>query len=284
MIAYLRVVSNPDDDVNLLRVINTPRRGIGKKTIEIVGNIARRKNCSLYTAINAVRHAADSPLAERARIDLEGFCSLIEEYRSRLLSRKKMADSVRALLEEIDYWGYLVQEHPKNEKVPKWRYRNVMLFTDFIEEWEKDPDNNDPNIYAYLNRITLSSRDDVDEEGGRGKVNLMTIHSAKGLEFEVVFLAGVEDHLIPHARAIEEDPANIEEERRLFYVAITRAREKLIVSSCRKRRSLRETIDCSPSPFLNELPPHLLEHREMETTTEEGEATDFFAGIKSRFT
>ena len=156
-----------------------------------------------------------------------------------------------------------------------------------IENWERDPDNLDAGLYPWLNRISLITRDDGDDEA-EGKVNLMTIHSSKGLEFPVVFIAGAEQGLIPHERSIgenEEEAGSIEEERRLFYVAISRAQNKLYISSCRKRRRLQNTIDCSPSPFLKEIPGHLIEFHQPEKTVvdEEALSENLLAQIKARF-
>jgi DNA helicase-2/ATP-dependent DNA helicase PcrA len=111
----------------------------------------------------------------------------------------------------------------------------------------------------------------------------MTIHASKGLEFPVVFIAGAEDGIIPHARSLEEGDGNIEEERRLFYVAITRARDKLFITSCLKRRRMQNTADCVPSPFLTEIPSHLVEYHEADPELETHEAENFFALMKSRF-
>jgi DNA helicase-2/ATP-dependent DNA helicase PcrA len=284
MISYLRVISNPEDDINLLRIINTPRRGLGKKTIERLSEYAKRRSCSLHTAIGALIHAHDSTLPEKTKADLSAFVSLIESYRSKLLSGRNMAETVRKMVEEIDYWGFLVQEFQKNDNAAKWKFRNITLFTNFIEDWEKDPDNLNPSIYAYLNRISLITRDDLTDEDEKGKVNLMTIHAAKGLEFDLVFLAGVEENIIPHARAMAESESNLEEERRLFYVAITRARKTLVMTACRKRRTMREWIECSPSPFLAEIPPELVEEKEIEgLTVQPDEARDYFANLKKKF-
>jgi DNA helicase-2/ATP-dependent DNA helicase PcrA len=156
-----------------------------------------------------------------------------------------------------------------------------------IENWERDPDNLDPGLYPYLNRISLITRDDGEDEAGTGKVNLMTIHASKGLEFPVVFIAGAEAGIIPHERSVaeneDEGAASIEEERRLFYVAITRARDKLYISSCLKRRRLQNTTDCQPSPFLAEIPPALIEYHEEEKPADDVSlAADFFARIGGR--
>ena len=281
VIAYLRVLSNPDDDVNLLRIINTPRRGIGKTTLQKIRSIAEKKKYSLYSTISAFRWASDAPIGAKARESLEEFVNLIEYYRELILKGKDMSASTRSLVDRIDYWGYLLQEHQTNDRVARWKYKNIATFIDLFERWEQDPDNLDPSIYTYLNRISLITRDDDTEEAG-GKVNLMTIHASKGLEFEIVFLAGVEENLIPHARSVEEDPANLEEERRLFYVAITRARKKLFLTSCQTRRVMRETVDCSPSPFLEEIPGELIDFHEPENDLSDEEAEDYFSALKAK--
>jgi DNA helicase II / ATP-dependent DNA helicase PcrA len=141
----------------------------------------------------------------------------------------------------------------------------------------------EPGLYEYLNLVSLVTRDDLEDEDGEGKVNLMTIHAAKGLEFDVVFIAGCEDGIIPHARSLEEGQGNLEEERRLFYVAITRAKEKLIITQARARRRLREVVETSPSPFLAEIPAHLIQVVEAEKPAQEGDVKDAFARMRARF-
>ncbi len=284
IISYLRIIANADDDVSLLRIINTPRRGIGKKTLEYIIHVATQKKCSLYSAISAICHASDALVPEKTKADLDNFLSIIEYYRERLMTGKNMAESVHALVEAMDYWGYLILEHPKNEKIARWKYNNIATFISFLKTWERDPDTIAPSLYGYLNRISLITREDDTENEDKGKVNLMTIHSAKGLEFDVVFLAGVEDHIIPHMRAMDESEANIEEERRLFYVAITRAKKKLIMTACRKRRYMKETIESAPSRFLQEIPQDLLEYKKEEHVVEEEEAKNYFSNMKRLWT
>jgi len=283
IIAYLRLMANPDDDISLLRVLNTPRRGIGKRTLEQITELAVSRGASLHTGIQAALHAADSPLPKKAQADLHAFLDLIEEYRPRFLAKKKLAETLKAFVEDIDYWAYLVAENQKSDKAAKWKYRNIEIFIGIVRDYERDPDNQNSGVFDFLNRISLNSRDDQDAEDPSGKINLMTIHAAKGLEHEVVFLAGVEEHLIPHARAIEDNPDNIEEERRLFYVAITRARQKLFITACRKRRVMREVVESLPSPFLEEIPESLMQVMEMEEPVETDEAVDYFARIKAQF-
>jgi DNA helicase-2/ATP-dependent DNA helicase PcrA len=285
ILSYLRVIANSDDDVNLLRIINTPRRGIGKTTITTISELAQQNHISFWDAMRALRYAPDTLFPETGRANIDSFMSLIEHFKEEMLGKKGLSQKVRALVEEIDYWDYLVTEFSKSEKTARWKFTNISSLIQSIANWESDPDNLDPTLYPYLNRISLISRDDGEDELGKGKVNLMTIHASKGLEFPVVFIAGVEDGIIPHARSIEESEGSIEEERRLFYVAITRARDKLFITSCLKRRRLQSIITCIPSPFLMEIPPHLVEYRVAETPMERDvKAKDFFALLKNKFT
>jgi DNA helicase-2/ATP-dependent DNA helicase PcrA len=284
ILAYLKVVANPDDDMNLLRIINTPRRGIGKKTLEAIVAAARDRGCSLYSALSALQASAASgartdALPEKAPELLGEFIELIESFRSRFFKKGQLASTLGALIGELDYWSYLVQEHPRPE-VARWKYGNIEGLMDSISSYEDDPDNPDPNLYEYLNRVTLVSRDSLEEVAGRERVNLMTIHAAKGLEFDTVFLAGLEKGLIPHARSLEEGEHNLEEERRLFYVAITRAKQRLFLSSCRSRRRRGRLEETEPSPFLEELPAELIEHHREDEEVSGEEAARLFAEMK----
>ena len=178
-------------------------------------------------------------------------------------------------------------EHSKDEKKARWKYGNIEYFIRMIENWETDPDNLDAGLYPWLNRISLITRDD-GEDDNKGKVNLTTIHAAKGLEFPVVFIAGAEKGIIPHERSAgeegDEEGGSIEEERRLFYVAITRAREKLYITSCRSRRRLQNTAECSPSPFLDEIPKELIKVHEREKgPADDEQAGKYIAQMKALF-
>jgi DNA helicase-2/ATP-dependent DNA helicase PcrA len=302
VISYLRVIANPDDDVNLIRIINTPRRGIGKTTLEKLGNIAKAQGCSLRTAMELVRSGkpvesfaltadggeaqagsqAFGGLTEKAVADIGVFIELMDRYREEILGKKRFSEKVRKLVDEVDYWAYLIEENKQSDKAAKWKFHNVETFIQMIERWEKDPDNLSPGIYEWLNRISLITRDDGEEDEG-GKVNLMTIHAAKGLEFQVVFIAGCEDGIIPHAKSIEEGEGNLEEERRLFYVAVTRARQKLFITSALRRRKQNQVSDQSPSPFLAEIPDHLVEHHGDEELPTEEEGAAFFGKLNAMF-
>ena len=258
IIAYLRVITNPDDDISLLRIINTPRRGIGKKALEQITELGKKEKCSVFAAMQKLDKYED-------------FVNMITAYKGKFLSGKNLAATLNALVDEIHYWDHLITEYQKNEKEAKWKYKNILTFISLLDRWEQENEEEE-SIFSYLNKITLITRDD-DQDTEGGKVGLMTIHAAKGLEFKVVFLAGCEDAIIPHARALEEDPANIEEERRLFYVAVTRAMDKLYITSCRMRHHLRDCVTCIPSRFLEEIPAELIQNGEEEKEETPEEAT-----------
>jgi len=300
ILSYLRVIANHNDDVNLLRIINTPRRGIGKASIHNAAELAKKNNSSLYDALYRMGSIKEPELIESQQKEtpIEEFLDIIHGARDEFFSAGNLSTKVKDLVDKIDYWGYLVNEYSKDEKKAHWKYANIEYLIRMIEGWESDPDNLDRGLYAYLNRISLITRTDGeeterDEAHGRnrhtGKVNLMTIHASKGLEFPVVFIAGAEEGIIPHEKSISslsdmENLAALEEERRLFYVAITRARDKLIITSCQKRDSFSEaSSERSPSPFLAEIPPHLIESSETEETeVKQEDAEVIFAQMLER--
>jgi DNA helicase-2/ATP-dependent DNA helicase PcrA len=295
--SYLRVIANPDDDVSLLRIINTPRRGIGRTTINQLNEMSRKNHLSIWSSLAKINYAHSQGQQglfheKTAATELEEFAAMMENFQSLMLERKgepkkpwKLSACVRTLVDYIDYWSYLVLEHGKDEKKARWKYSNIEYFIRMIEYWENDPDNFDAGLYPWLNRISLITRDD-GEDDNTGKVNLSTIHAAKGLEFPVVFIAGAEKGIIPHEKSLEEDDeaGSIEEERRLFYVAITRAREKLYITSCRQRRKMQNTTECEPSPFLDEIPKELIKYHERGKEAEVADneqAEKFIAQMKA---
>ena len=166
MLAYLRVLANPDDEVSLVRILNTPRRGIGRRTLEAAVETARARSCSLFGALNLLAHGEAGPgssLAEKAREPIGEFLELLEEFRDRFSGGRQMAAALRELVERIDYWGHLVQDNPKGS-VARWKLANVDSLVDSLAAYEQDPDNLDPSLYKYLNRVTLVSQED-DQDG-----------------------------------------------------------------------------------------------------------------------
>lgn len=285
VISYLRFIANHDDDINLLRIINTPRRGIGRAAIQLLNDEAELQGCTMWNAIISLINRQDSPANDALKDDLQEFVNLIENQRQKLLSGRGLANKVRQMVEDINYKDHLISEYSKSEKAVRFKLLNIESLLNSMDIWENDPDNSNPSLFNYLNRITLLSRDNGDDENDKGKVNLMTIHASKGLEFPVVFIAGAEEGLIPHARSVEENGGNVEEERRLFYVAITRARDKLIISACRKRRRGQMVTEAEPSRFLDEIPSNLVEYHEPKQITEEETGqmfSDFLFQLKAK--
>ena len=285
IISYLRVIANHDDDINLLRIINTPRRGIGRVTIEAISEVAKRMDLSLWEAIQALFTATEEecPVSESTLEDLKALTDIIENAKS-MLGGKGLSKKVKQLVDDIKYFDYLIGENPKSEKSARFKFMNIESLIKSMEQWENNPNYEDTSLYAYLNRITLLSRDDMDDEQDKGKVNLMTVHASKGLEFQVVFIAGAEEGLMPHAHAVEEGgDAAVEEERRLFYVAVTRAQKRLLISSCKFRRKMGGSIECQPSRFLDEIPPNLVQYHEPSKEVEKEKAHELLQNMLKNF-
>jgi DNA helicase-2/ATP-dependent DNA helicase PcrA len=307
ILSYLRVIANHNDDVNLLRIINTPRRGIGKASIRNAAELAKKNHSSIYDALYRTSLAKQAELIIKEHVKEQGieeFVDLIQSSRDEFLGAGKLSEKVRGLVNKIDYWGYLVNEHGRDEKKARWKYANIEYLIEMIKNWENDEDNFDQGLYAYLNRVSLLTRTDGEEDRSDasqkngGKVNLSTIHAAKGLEFPVVFIAGAEEGIIPHERSLESEDGSfpqganpVEEERRLFYVAITRAQDKLYITSCRTRNRREGPGDRLPSPFLSEIKPELIECHDSDNLSagnlpaEEPamDAEAFFRTMRERF-
>ena len=282
IISYLKVLANQDDDINLLRIINTPRRGIGRATLEKMRKVADNHKCSLFSALSLMAIAIDGQIKESMQRTLKRFVDLIEDYHQQLFSTHSNRNMIlRALVHEIAYKQHLEDEHPENENIVNFKMRGITMLCDMFARWERNPENRSSSIFDYLNRISIAGKEHVDEDGS-GKIALMTIHASKGLEFDTVFLAGVEDQYIPHARAIEDNPENIDEERRLFYVAITRARRVLVISSCEKRKKNNNEVTCLPSRFLEEIPKELFDEEDPNRKLSTDEVSDKLRLLRER--
>ncbi|MGE4454289.1 MAG: ATP-dependent helicase [Sphaerochaeta sp.] len=282
IVSYLKVLANQDDDINLLRIINTPRRGIGRTTLEKMRKVADEHTCSLYSALTLMSIATDGQVKEAMQRTLKRFADMIEEYHHQLFHTHNQRNMVlRNLIQEIGYKNHIEAEHPDNEAFAAYKMKGVSMLCDMLARWERNPENRNASIFDYLNRISLAGKESPEEEDA-GKIALMTIHASKGLEFDTVYLAGVEDQYIPHARAIEENPASIDEERRLFYVAITRARRALIISSCEKRKKGYDLVTSIPSRFLEEIPKELFDEVDPNKELSSNEVRDKLRLLKER--
>ncbi|MEA1049141.1 3'-5' exonuclease [Lamprobacter modestohalophilus] len=247
VMAYLRLIANPDDDAAFLRIINVPRREIGPGTLEKLATVAAQRETSLFSACTDL--ALAEHLTERQRRRLADFKAWLEHYQQR--ANADPIGAVRALVDQSDYSGWL-KDSSSSLKVAERRIENVNELIGWLEALKKGAlqEGTLPEMVAHLTLMDVLERQDEEEGGDR--VSLMTLHAAKGLEFPEVFLVGMEEELLPHRNSIEDD--NIEEERRLAYVGITRARNRLNLSLARHRRRYGEQVLCEPSRFLEELP------------------------------
>ena len=251
IIAYLRVVYNPNDDVSLARIINEPKRKIGNATLEKARNIAREKETSLYDVIS---HADDYPEFKTAIKKLLSFSEIIKSL-IKLKDTVTIEDLTGRILNDTGYMPALVMEDTTESKT---RIENLGEFISVITEFEKNEETGN-TLGEFLENISLVSDIDGYDENEDSAV-LMTIHSAKGLEFPIVFLSGLEEGLFPGMRSMESDD-DIEEERRLCYVAITRAKEQLYITKTISRTIHGKTMPTTASRFFREIPVEYLEDK-----------------------
>ena len=251
IIAYLRVVYNPNDDVSLARIINEPKRKIGNATLEKARNIAREKETSLYDVIS---HADDYPEFKTAIKKLLSFSEIIQSL-IKLKDTVTIEDLTGRILNDTGYMPALVMEDTTESKT---RIENLGEFISVITEFEKNEETGN-TLGEFLENISLVSDIDGYDENEDSAI-LMTIHSAKGLEFPIVFLSGLEEGLFPGMRSMESDD-DIEEERRLCYVAITRAKEQLYITKTISRTIHGKTMPTTASRFFKEIPVEYLEDK-----------------------
>jgi ATP-dependent DNA helicase Rep len=246
--AYLRLMANPDDDAAFLRAVNVPRREIGPGTLEKLAGYARQRGKALLPACTelGLRHCLD----ERACARLHGFADLVGRS-ARRAEAKDPAAALEDLVGALDYAAWL-KETSGSDAAAGRRLDNVAELLEWVRR-ECSDRSDDLGLAALVNRLALMDvLDRRDEQEGGDRVHLMTLHAAKGLEFPHVFLVGVEEELLPHRTSIED--GQIEEERRLAYVGITRARRTLTLTLAERRKRGGELIPSEPSRFLAELP------------------------------
>ncbi|RTR30096.1 DNA helicase Rep [Shewanella atlantica] len=250
IMAYLRLVVNPDDDNAFLRVVNLPKRGIGPSTLERLGNYANERHISMFEAIFEVELNHHLPPAAMA--SLYKFGKFIVDT-GESATRGEPVEAVKHLIRNINYEDYLY-ETSTSAKAAEMRMKNISELyrwvTEMLEGDELDDGMTLPEVVTRLTLRDMMERNSEDEGGDQ--VQLMTLHASKGLEFPYVFMVGTEERILPHQSSIDED--NVEEERRLAYVGITRAQKELWFVLCRERRQFGETMRCEPSRFLMELP------------------------------
>ena len=249
ILAYLKAVVNPADSVNIMRVINTPRRGIGKSTLDILSRAAQELGTTLWEVLSD--ETSVNTLAGRAAKSVNGFADIIKKWQQQI-DTLPVAELVQGIIEDS---GYVQDLHTSGTDEAQDRIENIQaLYNGVLEFQEENEDSG--TLQGYLEKTSLSS--DLDNlKEGEAAVSLMTLHASKGLEFPIVFLVGLEQGLFPNYRSMQ-DPASLEEERRLCYVGITRAQERLFISHARERRLYGSREPAIRSQFLDELPTELI--------------------------
>ena len=241
LLAYLRLINNPDDDAAFLRIVNVPRREIGATTLEKLGELAGARHLSMFRA--AQSDGVLGQLGSRPAAALVGFASLVHDV-ARKAERTAAADLVSELIERTGYAAHVAAQAP-DPALRERRLGNLAELVEWFRAMQKGAGSGD--LAAQLALLAHGDRDD-----GGNAVRLMTLHSAKGLEFRHVFIVGVEDGSLPHEGSLEE--GRLDEERRLMYVGITRAKEHLALSFARRKRRFGEIYANEPSRFIGELP------------------------------
>ncbi|MCS7206059.1 MAG: UvrD-helicase domain-containing protein [Leptospiraceae bacterium] len=269
LLAYLRAIANPHDEISLLRIINFPKRGIGESTIKKIHEFiieyetTNQEKLSFYQALQfMVQNEELFQNLQKQILAIKEFLELLETYRKEFAISRSLSQTLRKLIQELK----LEEEYQKEEKeeVAKAKIYNlseiVNMLAYFEEEWDEVQP---PSLFDFLSRVSLLSSDSEVEDIQKGRVQLLTLHLSKGLEFPVVFLCGMNEKIFPSERALLEtndENRSLEEERRLCYVGITRAKEELFLSYSLYRKRFGEEIPFEPSRFLNEIPEEFVEY------------------------
>jgi DNA helicase-2/ATP-dependent DNA helicase PcrA len=248
LLAYLRLAVNEADDLAFRRVFNVPRRGLGKTTLDRLAAMAFLKGVSLMVAARTIRQEPE--LTSSAREKISAFLEVVEGVKSRM--NEPVGEVLLSLVQTLDYGTYLTENEPDTAAERRENVEELIVgarqFSERVEE---------PTVEAFLNEVSLlTDADRVDESAE--KVRLMTAHNAKGLEFDTVFLTGLEEGLFPHASSAE-DREELEEERRLFYVGMTRAREQVFLTAAAARRRFWASGSSQLSRFVREIPSEFIE-------------------------
>lgn len=257
--AYLRLCFNPQDQEALLRIINVPRRGLSDKTLDLVTSYQRQEGHGLYATLTELSdpftlHPLRDKLSSKALASIAEFYESIEKAKSSFAQKQNFHTTLKALLEDIDYKS-AIKEDVKSEKMRNFKEESVNLFLDNLKSFETSYPH--LGLSDFLATINLDDNFNLDAKNQQDAVSLMTLHSSKGLEFEVCFIVGLEDHILPHEKSLKQ--SSLEEERRLFYVGLTRGKAKVILSMAKKRARNGKLEESAPSRFLFEIPQELLE-------------------------
>ena len=253
LMAYLRVIANPLDQEALLRILNVPRRGISDTLLDELTQENRAANTPLWEILQAVASGAKLlPKHPKGVAGIRNFVQLMETA-TRRFTHESLPDALKWLVQETNY-KKAIEEEVKSETMRAFKWENVEACINALASYEADcTERGEPaSLQHFVGTTALGVTNPSYQQAGGDKVQLMTLHSAKGLEFHSVFIAGLEDHILPHEKGAKE--TGIEEERRLFYVGITRAKKQLTLSMARSRMRMGKLTPTNPSRFLFELP------------------------------
>ena len=283
VMSYLRIILNPDDDTAFLRIINTPKRGIGSANLEKLGLFAQEYSISLLSACS---HAGlKNALGAKAANTLQDFSEFVERFTRDLYENTDPIPLIRQMIEETGYLDY-IKGDSKTPQQKKNRLDNIeSLYSSINSMINRAEDDDEKTIDAVIRKLVLLDMlEQQQEEANTNKVNLMTLHAAKGLEFDYVYIIGVEEDILPHRNSLDDD--GIEEERRLMYVGITRAKHELTLMVAKKRRSGKDFRQTTPSRFLDELPSEHIDYPERQTKTQSNKnpeqiATDYLKNMQA---
>ncbi len=248
LLAYLRVISNPSDSMSLRRIINVPSRGIGSTTLQRLIDFAVRKNITLFDAVQSVNEISTINRGIQAKV--QRFAEIFDHFDATVMP-------VDALDYVLKATGYLKSLKQQNTIEAQNRVENIEELINAVIEYQQNYA--DPTLSDYLENVALTTDIDQMETDATDLVTLMTLHSAKGLEFPFVFIVGMEEGYLPHRRSLDSQ-VELEEERRLCYVGITRTMEQLYLLHAKSRRTFREIEYRTPSRFIYEIPEHLIKH------------------------
>lgn len=269
LVAYLKVISNPLDQEALLRIVNVPRRGISDAALDMLTQMNRKKGIPLWNLLQDVASGSFIPeetqLSSRANGGIGSFVKIIQSAQEKFTS-SPMHEALTWLVESIDY-KKAISEEVKSDKMREFKWDNVLHFIESMKNYEDSmlEEGKKPTLFDYVGSTLMDEEkwQKKDASFSEDRVHLMTFHSAKGLEFTACFLIGLEDHIIPHEKSVSEN--GLEEERRLMYVAMTRAKKHLTLSMSRLRKRMGKDSTSTPSRFLFEIPKHLLKVTSWQT-------------------
>lgn len=290
LIAYLRVIANPSDEISVLRIINRPKRNLGETTIQKIGEYIQQNSdvenhIHFYDVLQMIQSNPGfiSEIPAKQAAGISEFVDLIEDYRKQFSKARRLSVIVAQLVKELDFEKEFMREG-NDENAVRAKTLNLSELVNMVsfmeDNWEESEP---PTLFDFLSRISLQASDQ-DDAGPRGRVQLLTLHLSKGLEFPHVFLTGMADGIFPAERSLSESvsqSAALEEERRLCYVGITRAMKQLTLTYSEVRRRFGEEIHLEPSRFLEEIPDSLIEVIDYECKSPPDSHADLLTALEN---